>query len=209
MSDSTTLRTSENEAAVRETADEVGIKAARLRHPSGWLLLAGTNAVRTLTPVVDSAAEWRVEDVVEHTDLAHDAATEALAELASLDVLVADDDVFRVNDQSLVLHALSGLDDAVAATGGSDGFAALAKHEPTRLMVDALLYADPSWEFTQADLHAESGVSRKAVWMHIDRLVEFGILTETNDEYVIESDSATFQWLRALNAAVVGTRTTP
>jgi biotin operon repressor len=75
-------------------------------------------------------------------------------------------------------------------------------------MLDALLYADDE-RVSQSDLHEWCGLSRKQVWMHVDRLEEYGVLAAVGNDYVIGEESSVFGGVGALDAAVVGAALSP
>lgn len=204
------LRTAEAEAEMLELADENGIKDARLSYPSGWLLLAREGPSRALVDALrdaDSAARYGTDDLASLAELDPDAVESAVDTLISLGVLVADEGTYRVNEYSVVRRAATELAAAVEATGATDGESGLrylARLEAVRLLLDALLTADHGRTFEQENFHEMTGVSRKAVWVHVDRLVELSVLEEIGDEYGLVADSPVYRWAQSLDAAVVG-----
>ena len=204
------LRTAESESEMLELADESGIKEARLSYPSGWLLLAREGPTRALVDALrdaDAGARYGTENLASMADLDADAVEDAADTLIALGVLVADEGAYRVNEYSGVRHAANELGAAVEATGApadETGLRYLARLESVRLLLDALLTVDAGRTFTQEDFHRMTGVSRKAVWVHVERLVELSVLEEDGDEYVLAVQSPVYRWAQSLDAAVVG-----
>lgn len=204
------LRTTDTEPDMWELADERDVSEARRAYPSGWLWLTGTEPVRALLDGLldaDPATRYGTDDLAEAADRSPDEVEAAVDALISLGVLFAEEGTYRVNDHGVVLHAARELTEAVEATGAPDdesGFEYLARLESVRVMVDALLSADPDGTLTQEDLHRLTGVSRKAVWLHVEKLVDLGVLEETGDEYALVPDGPVLRWVQSLDAAVVG-----
>lgn len=204
------LRTADAEAAMLETADETGIKEARLAYPSGWLWLARDEPSRALVDALadaDAGSRYGTDDLASLADLDPETVDTSVETLLSLGLLVAEDGTYRLNEYSGVRHAVGELSAAVEATGapdGESGFEHLTKLESVRLLVDALLSAEPGRSFTQEALHDLTGVSRKAVWMHVEKLVALSILEESGDEYALNPESPVYRWTQSLDAAVVG-----
>ena len=208
------LRTSDTEAEMWQLADERGPGEARRTYPSGWLWVTGESAVADLLDVLlaaDSDARYGTEDLAARSGLAERATEDAVDSLIGLGVLVADQGAYRINERAIVYRAASELSDAVAATGVTDaesGFAYLADRDAVRLMIDALLEAEPEQALRQEDIHRLTGVSRKRVWIHVEKLVALSLLEESGDEYVLDADSPVLRWVQSLDAAVVGARLT-
>lgn len=204
------LRTTDTEAEMWELADERDVTAARRAYPSGWLWLTGDESIRALLDALlemDPDARYGTDDLASAADCSGEAVETAVDSLISLGVLIADEGTYRVNEHGVVFHAARELSDAVEATGAPDdesGFRYLSRLESVRVMVDALLAADPDRSLAQEDVHRLTGVSRKAVWLHVEKLVELSVLEEVGDEYALVSDSPVLRWIQSLDAAVVG-----
>lgn len=204
------LRTTHSEAEMWELADERDVSAARRAYPSGWLWLTGDESIRALLDAIlelDPDARYGTDDLASAADRSGGAIETAVDSLIARGVLIADEGAYRVNERGVVFHAARELSDAVEATGAPDdesGFRYLSRLESVRVMVDALLEADPDQSLTQEDVHRLTGVSRKAVWLHVEKLVELSVLEEAGDEYALVSESAVLRWIQSLDAAVVG-----
>lgn len=61
------------------------------------------------------------------------------------------------------------------------GWLALTRNESVAYIIDALLDAPAYREYTQSELAAKAGVSRKSVQRHLDLLLEAGILTNVGN----------------------------
>lgn len=210
------LRTARNEEEMWALADEQGVHDARLSYPSGWLFLTRDAATRDLVAAATEATDERAAAAYAD-DLDHDAdrVERALDDLVALGAFHADGDGYRPNPDSVVVRSVDRLDAAVRnaaestdAAGTGAGFRDLARSEAVRLMLDALLYADDE-RVSQADLHEWCGLARKQVWMHVDRLEEYGVLVAAGDDYAIGEESSVFGGVRALDAAVVGAALSP
>ena len=204
------LRTTHTEPEMRALADERDVPAARRAYPSGWLWLTGDESIRALLDAIlelDPDARHGTDDLAAAADCSGEAVETAVDALISRGVLVADEGAYRANRHGVVLHAARELSRAVEATGapdGESGFRHLSRLESVRVMVDALLAADPDQSLTQEDIHRLTGVSRKAVWLHVEKLVELSVLEEAGDEYALVSESPVLRWIQSLDAAVVG-----
>lgn len=204
------VRTADAEAAMLAAADEDGIKEARLAYPSGWLWLAREDATRALVDAIagaETGAKYGTDDLAQLANLDADTVEGSVDTLLSLGLLVADQGTYRINEYSGVRRAVAELSAAVEATGAPDeesGFDHLTRLEAVRLLVDALLATDPGRSFTQEELHELTGVSRKAVWIHVEKLVALSVLEESGDEYVLDPQSPVYRWTQTLDAAVVG-----
>ncbi|WP_158059178.1 hypothetical protein [Halorussus halophilus] len=204
------LRTADAETAMLEAADENGIKEARLTYPSGWLWLARDDETRALVEALadaEAGTRYGTDDLAALVDLDPDTVESRVETLLSLGLLVADEGTYRVNEYSGVRHAVGELTAVVEATGAPDGespFEHLTRLESVRLLLDALLSAEPGRSFTQEELHDLTGVTRKAVWAHVEKLVALSVLEESGDEYVLNSESPVYRWTQSLDAAVVG-----
>jgi hypothetical protein len=213
--DDATLRTSETEEEMWDLVEGGDPTEARRSYPSGWLWLADGEAVWSLLDAMldaDPDARFGLDDFASRADLSDAAVESTVDALISVGVLVAEEGVYRVNEQSIVRDAAAELSAAVEATGAPDeesGFAYLAQYESVRLMLDALLTADPDRSLTQDGVHRLTGVSRKRVWHHVEKLVELAVLAESGDEYVVDSQSPVLGWVRSLDAAVVGAALSP
>ncbi|WP_435181906.1 hypothetical protein [Halorussus sp. AFM4] len=213
--DDAQLRTSDTGAEMWEFAEDADPAEARRAYPSGWLWVTGEDAVRSLLVALldaDPDARYGFDDLASRVD-ADDAAVErGIDALISLGVLVADEGTYRVNEHAIVYHAAGELSRAVEATGAPDdesGLAYLARLESVRLMLDALLEADRDRSLTQEDVHLLTGVSRKRVWLHVEKLVDLGVLEETGDEYRLGPESPILRLVQSLDAAVVGATLAP
>ncbi|MFC4451484.1 hypothetical protein [Halorussus aquaticus] len=213
--DDAELRTSDTASEMWEFAEDADPAQARRAYPSGWLWLTGEQSVRSLLGALldaDPDARYGEDDLASRSDLSESEVAEAIDALISLGVLVADDGAYRVNEHAIVYHAARELSAAVETTGApddEDGLAYLARLESVRLMLDALLEADPDQSLTQEDVHLLTGVSRKRVWLHVEKLVDLGVLEESGDEYVVGPDSPVLRWVQSLDAAVVGATLAP
>ncbi|WP_137286218.1 hypothetical protein [Halorussus salinisoli] len=213
--DDAQLRTSHTEEEMWDLAEGGNPAEARRSYPSGWLWLTGEESIRTLLDALldaDSDARYGVDDLASRSDCSETAVEEAIEALISLGVVVADEGAYRINDYAIVYHAAGELSAAVEATDAPDdetGLECLARLESVRLMLDALLEADPGESLTQEDVHLLTGVSRKRVWIHVEKLVELGVVEESGDEYVVNPSSAVLRWVQSLDAAVVGATLAP
>ncbi|UPV76490.1 hypothetical protein M0R89_18320 (plasmid) [Halorussus limi] len=213
--DDAQLRTSDTEQEMWDLAEGGNPAEARRAYPSGWLWLTGEESVRSLLAALldaDTEARYGVDDLASRSDLAETEVEEAIDALISLGVLVADEGAYRVNDCAIVYHAAAELSAAVEATGAPDdesGFEYLARLESVRLMLDALLEVDPDRSLAQEDIHRLSGVSRKRVWHHVEKLVDLAVVEESGDEYVVGAASPVVRWVQSLDAAVVGATLAP
>ena len=213
--DDATLRTSDTEQEMWNLVEGGDPAEARRSYPSGWLWLTGEESVRSLLDAVleaDPDVRYGLDDLASRADLSDAAVEEAVDALISLGVLVADDGVYRINEHAIVRHAAAELSGAVAATAAPDdesGFAYLARYESVRLMLDALLEADPDRSLTQEEIHRLTGVSRKRVWHHVEKLVELEVLSESGGEYVVDPHGRVLRWIQSLDAAVVGATLSP
>lgn len=205
-----TLRTTNNRDEMWTLADEEGIRAARAAYPSGWLFLTRDTATRELVRLAAATGgEWQVEELARELDCDVDAVEQGLEDLVSLRVFREEGEMYRPNAESVVANAVGQLRSAADERGASDGFRDLTHPEEVRLLLDALLAMDETEEFTQDDLHDHVGLSRKAVWMHVEQLEELDVLTPSGDGYKINESSSVFAHVRALNAAVLGTALSP
>jgi len=214
--DDAQLRTSDTEQEMWDLAAGTDPAEARRAYPSGWLWLTGEQSVRSLLAALldaDTDARYGVEDLTSRSGLAESATEEAIDALISLGVLVADEGTYRVNEYSIVLHASTELSRAVEASGAADasdgadaesGLEYLGRYESVRLMVDALLEVDPGRALEQEDVHRLTGVSRKRVWHHVEKLVALDALEESGETYRVVTDSAVLRSVQSLDAAVVG-----
>ncbi|WP_115865492.1 helix-turn-helix domain-containing protein [Halorussus litoreus] len=208
--DDATLRTSDTAREMWELVKSGAPAEARRTYPSGWLWLTGETGVRKLLDnVLDAGPDDRygVEDLRAGTDLDDAAVERAVDALVSLGVLVADEGTYCVNQHSIVLHAATELSRAVETSGVADpesGLEYLGRYESVRLMVDALLAVDPGRALEQKDLHRLTGVSRKRVWHHVEKLVALGAVEESGEKYRAVTESAVLRSVQSLDAAVVG-----
>ena len=213
--DDAELRTSDTEQEMWDLVEGGDPAEARRAYPSGWLWLTGAESVRALLDSLlgaDPDVRYGVDDLASLSGLSDAAVEEAVDALISLGVLVADEGVYRVNEHAVVLHAAAELSAAVEATGAPDdesGFAYLSQFESVRLMLDALLEAEPEQSLTQEAVHQLTGVSRKRVWLHVEKLVELEVVEEAGDEYVVDAHSPVLRWIQSLDAAVVGATLSP
>jgi biotin operon repressor len=213
--DDAKLRTSDTEQEMWDLAEGANPAEARRAYPSGWLWLTGEESVRSLLAALldaDAEARYGVDDLASRSKLGESTAEEAIDALISLGVLVADEGAYRINDCAIVYHAAAELSTAVEATGAPDdesGFEYLARLESVRLMLDALLEVDPDQSLAQEDIHRLSGVSRKRVWHHVEKLVDLGVVEESGDEYVVGTATPVARWVQSLDAAVVGATLAP
>ncbi|MFC7078953.1 hypothetical protein [Halorussus caseinilyticus] len=213
--DDAQLRTSDTEEEMWDLVEGGDPAEARRTYPSGWLWLTGEESVRTLLVALldaDTDARYGVDDLASRSDLDESAVEEAIDALISLGVLVADEGAYRINDHAIVYHAAGELSAAVEATGAPDdetGLEYLARLESVRLMLDALLEADPGQSLTQEDVHLLTGVSRKRVWLHVEKLVDLGVVEESGDEYVVGASNSVIRLVQSLDAAVVGATLAP
>jgi len=211
-----TLRTARNEEEMWALADEQGVREARLSYPSGWLFLTRDATTRQL--VATATAEDDERDAAGYAaalDRDQERVERALDDLAAIGAFHEEEGRYRPNPDSVVVRSVDRLDEAVrdandelAVDGAGAGFRHLARLEAVRLMVDALLYADDD-RLDQADLHDWCGLSRKEIWMHADRLEEYGVLAPSGDSYAIDDAGPVFANVRALDAAVVGAVLSP
>lgn len=208
--DDATLRTSDTEQEMWDLVEGGNPAEARQAYPSGWLWLTGEESVRTLLGSLldeDSDAHYGIDDLASISGLSNVEVEQSVDALLSLGVLVADDGIYQVNEHAIVWHAAGELSDAVAATDAPDeesGFEYLGQTEDVRLMLDALLEAEPDQSLTQEEVHQLTGVSRKRVWLHVEKLVELEVISESGDEYVVDAYSPVLRWAQSLDAAVVG-----
>lgn len=204
------LRTTRTEDEMWELADERDVSAARRAYPSGWLWLTSDEAIRDLLDAIlklDSDARHGIDDLAAAADCSGEAVETAVDALISRGVLIADEGAYRVNEHGAVFHAARELSHAVEDAGAPDdesGFRYLSRLEPVRVMLDALLAVDPDQSLTQEDIYRLTGVSRKAVWVHVEKLVELSVLEEAGDEYALVSESPVLRWIQSFDAAVVG-----
>jgi hypothetical protein len=208
--DDAELRTSDTADQMWDLVEDGNPAEARRAYPSGWLWLTGEESIRTLLAALlsaDTDARYGIDDLVSRSELDESAVEEAIDALLSLGVLVADDGAYRVNAQSVVYQMAADLSDAVEATGAPDdesGFEYLVRLESVRLMLDALLEAEPDQSLTQEEVHQLTGVSRKRVWLHVEKLVDLSVLEESGDEYVVAPFGPVLRLVQSLDAAVVG-----
>lgn len=213
--DARELRTSDTAQEMWELAEEGDPAEARRAYPSGWLWLSRADPVRTLLDALlkaDPEARYGLDDLSSMANLSDAKIEDAIDALLSLGVLVADDGTYRANDRAIVYHAAAELSEEVAATGapdGESGLTYLARFEAVRLMIDALLEVEPERSLTQEDLHLLTGVSRKRVWVHVEKLVSLSVIEESGDEYALDPQSPVLQCVQALDAAVVGASLAP
>ncbi|WP_128478651.1 helix-turn-helix domain-containing protein [Halorussus pelagicus] len=213
--DDAQLRTSDTEQEMWNLVEGGDPAEARRAYPSGWLWLTGEKSVRSLLAALldaDTDARYGVDDLASRADLDEPAVEAAIDALISLGVLIADEGAYRINDCAIVYHAVTELSAAVETTGAPDdesGFEYLARLESVRLMLDALLEVDPDQSLEQEDIHRLSGVSRKRVWHHVEKLVDLGVVEESGDEYVVSGATPVIRWVQSLDAAVVGATLAP
>ncbi|WP_135829704.1 hypothetical protein [Halorussus halobius] len=213
--DDVTLRTTSTAEEMWDLVEGGDPATARRSYPSGWLWATGDEAVRSLLDAVlrmDAGDRYGRDDLASRSGLDEEAVERGVDALISLGVLVADEGAYRVNDRSIVRHAAGELSAAVAETDAPDGESGiqyLARHESVRLMVDALLEVDPGRSLDQEAVHRLTGVSRKRVWHHVEKLVALGVLAESGDEYEVVGDGPVLRTVQALDAAVVGAALAP
>lgn len=213
--DDAELRTSDTEQEMWDLVEGGDPAEARRAYPSGWLWLTGEESIRTLLDSLlgaDPDVRYGVDDLASLSGLSDAGVERAVDALISLGVLVADEGVYRVNEHAIVRHAAAELSAAVGATDAPDdetGFEYLSQFESVRLMIDALLDADPEQSLTQEAVHQLTGVSRKRVWLHVEKLVELEVVEESGDEYVVDAHSPVLRWIQSLDAAVVGATLSP
>jgi len=211
-----TLRTARNEEEMWALADEQGVRDARLSYPSGWLFLTRDAATRNLVAVATEEDDERdAAGFASALDRDAERVERALDDLVAMGAFHEDEGRYRPNPDSVVVRSADRLDEAVREAndeleveGAGAGFRHLARLEAVRLMIDALLYAEDD-RLDQADLHDWCGLSRKEIWMHADRLEEYGVLSPDGDKYAIDDASPVFANIRALDAAVVGAVLSP
>jgi len=209
------LRTVDTEPEMWELAEESDVSAARRSYPSGWLWLTGQETVAALVDALRDAetdARYGTDDLASMADCDPEAVDEAVESLISLGVLIAEDGTYRVNDCGVVFDAVRALSSAVESTGapdGESGLCHLSDRDAVRVMIDALLGANPGQTLAQEDIHRLTGVSRKAVWVHVEKLADLTVLRATGDEYELVSDSPVLRRVQALDAAVVGAALAP
>jgi len=209
------LRTVDTESNMWDLAEESDVSTARRAYPSGWLWLSGRGTVIALVDALrhaDPDVRYGTEDLASMADCDPEAVDEAVESLIALGVLIADEGTYRLNEHGVVIDAVRALSSAVESTGapeGESGLRYLADRDAIRVMVDALLGASPDRTFTQEDIHRLTGVSRKAVWVHVEKLVDLTVLRATGDEYELVADSAVLRRVQALDAAVVGAALAP
>ncbi|SIR81881.1 hypothetical protein SAMN05421858_3936 [Haladaptatus litoreus] len=205
-----TLRTAHNRDEMWELADEDGIREARLAYPSGWLFLTRDSATRELVRLAAATGgEWEAEELAHELDQSEETVEQSLDDLVALGVFREEDDAYRPNAESVVAQTAERLRVTADEHGAEDGFRDIASPEAVRLMLDALLSMDMDEKITQDDLHELIGLSRKSVWMHVERLANLGILEASGDSYVLDEANPVFGNVRALNAAVLGTALSP
>lgn len=213
--DDATLRTSDTTQEMWDLVEGGNPAEARRTYPSGWLWLTGEKSVRELLSALlgaDANSRYGVDDLTSLSGLAEDDLDRAVDALISLGVLTADEGTYRINEQAIVLHAAGELSAAVEETSAPDeetGIEYLSSYESVRLMLDALLEADPGRSLTQEEVHRLTGVSRKRVWHHVEKLVDLAVVEESGDEYVVVPDSPVLRWAQSLDAAVVGATLAP
>ncbi len=200
-----TLRTAHNHDDMWALADQEGVREARLTYPSGWLFLTRDPATRELVRLAAATGgEWEADELAHELDQSEEDVERSLDNLVSLHVFREEDGTYRPNSESVVAQTAERLRVTADEHGAEDGFRDIASPEAVRLMLDALLSMDED-EFTQDDLHELVGLSRKSVWMHVERLTNLGVLVESGDSYVIDESNPVFGNVRALDAAVLGT----
>jgi hypothetical protein len=213
--DDAELRTSDTEQEMWDLVEGGDPAEARRAYPSGWLWLTGETSVRMLLDSLldaDPDVRYGIDDLAELSGLSDAEVERAVDALISLGVLVADEGVYRVNEHAVVRHAVAELSAAVEATDAPDdesGFEYLSQFESVRLMIDALLEAEPEQSLTQEEVHQLTGVSRKRVWLHVEKLVELEVIEESGDEYLVDAHSRVLRWIQSLDAAVVGATLSP
>jgi hypothetical protein len=221
VTDDAELRTSDTEQEMWNLAQNGNPAEARRAYPSGWLWVTGEKSIRTLLGALldaDTDGRYGIDDFASRSELAESEVETAIDALISVGVLVADEGAYRVNEYSAVYRIATALSDAVEATGAVEasdasdhesGFEYLARLESVRLMLDALLGADPGQSLTQEDVHQLTGVSRKRVWLHVEKLVDLAVVEESDDEYVVAPFGPVLRLVQSLDAAVVGATLAP
>ncbi|WP_276302334.1 hypothetical protein [Halorussus lipolyticus] len=213
--DDAELRTSDTEEQMWDLVEDGSPAEARRAYPSGWLWLTGDESIRTLLAALlsaDTDARYGIDDLASRSELDESAVEDAIDALLSLGVLVADEGAYRINEHSVVYRMAADLSEAVETTGAPDdesGFEYLARLESVRLMLDALLESEPEQVLTQEEVHQLTGVSRKRVWLHVEKLVDLSVLEESGDEYVVAPFGPVLRLVQSLDAAVVGATLAP
>jgi DNA-binding transcriptional ArsR family regulator len=87
------------------------------------------------------------------------------------------------------------------------GWMELTRYDTLVLVIDAMLEAPESREFTTGEISTKSGASERSIKDHIDVLVELGILDELREgrdepRYTINNDSLITKKLYDLNITV-------
>lgn len=86
------------------------------------------------------------------------------------------------------------------------GWRILVQNESVGYLLDALMDALPSTEFTKSELAADAGVSRQSLYTHLDLLLALDILEPVEDtsprRYRVNPDSELLELLHQVNGAV-------
>jgi DNA-binding transcriptional ArsR family regulator len=86
------------------------------------------------------------------------------------------------------------------------GWMTISRYETIRLIIDALLEAQPEHEFNKSELERRTGVSREAIRKHISTLIELGIVEQVDEkgwpEYKLKKNSKVVKELNELNSAI-------
>jgi hypothetical protein len=214
--DAAELRTNDTEQEMWDLVEDGNPAEARRAYPSGWLWLTGEESIRTLLGAlldIDTDARHGIDDLASRSGLAESEVEVAIDALIAVGVLVADDGTYLVNEYSVVYRMVADLSNAVEKAGAVEatdapddesGFEYLARLESVRLMLDALLEVESGRSLTQEDLHQLTGVSRKGVWLRVEKLVDLSVLEKAGDEYVVAPFGPVLRSVQSLDAAVVG-----
>ena len=88
------------------------------------------------------------------------------------------------------------------------GFRILVQNESIGYLLDALMDALPSTEFTKSELAADAGVSRQSLYTHLDLLLALDVLAPVEDtsprRYRVNPESELLELLHRVNGTVNG-----
>lgn len=85
------------------------------------------------------------------------------------------------------------------------GWMVLTKYPSVPLLIDALIDAEPGWQFNQTEWSQKSGVSRESVRKRLDLLLDVEVIREIEESsgrYHVNEEGAVMQALYRLNDAV-------
>lgn len=86
------------------------------------------------------------------------------------------------------------------------GWRILVQNESVGYILDALMDALPSTEFTKSELATEAGVSRQSLYTHLDLLLVLGVLEPVEESspqrYRVNAESELLELLHQVNGTV-------